>query len=94
MKKELGFSVLSPQFDSSFPLELRCGYIVTLTIMKKKQLLVATIYIATCMCDYRWGLGFFNGFTDHLYTRLGTRAPPLISTLYKSLQHTLSLSLL
>jgi hypothetical protein len=43
------------------------------------------------VCDYKRGMDWWNGFTDHLYTSLGTRitALSLISTLYKSPQHSL-----
>jgi hypothetical protein len=47
----------------------------------------------TCMSDYRRGFGLDIGFIDH-YTHdselQAITPPPLISTLYKSLAHTLS----
>jgi hypothetical protein len=51
-------------------------------------------YIVTCMSDYRRGLGWrldlFNTLTHDSLLHLIITAS-LISTLYKSLQHTLSL---
>jgi hypothetical protein len=57
---------------------------------------ITRLYSVTWRSDYRWGFGLDVGFTDHFVTHASWLhliiTPSLVSALYKSLQHTLSLS--